>query len=101
MKYKLTPTATGHLVDIWNYTAEQWGTAQAEKYLLGIESKLRQLSENPDLGRHRPEVRRGYYSFPVARHIVFYLKSEDHIQVIGILHGRMDVDAKLLSDDRE
>jgi toxin ParE1/3/4 len=46
-KYKLTPAAREHLIGIWNYSVEQWGIAQAEKYLLNIEDSLIQLGKNP------------------------------------------------------
>jgi toxin ParE1/3/4 len=94
-EYRLTPAAKNDIIDIWNYTVESWGAGQAEKYLLYIESQLDRLADNPDLGKHRPEIREGYYSFPVKKHIVFYLKAKQHIQIIGVLHGRMDVDARL------
>jgi len=94
-EYRLTPAARADLIDIWNYTAQSWSLEQAEKYLLDLEEHLIQLALNPDIGKHRPEIREGYYSFPAAQHVVFYLKAVDHIQVIGILHGRMDVNTRL------
>ncbi len=95
-KYRLTPAAKSDLIEIWNYTMEVWGEKQADKYLQDIEDKLNQLAENPGLGRHRPEIHPGYYSFPVAKHIVFYLQSRNYIDIIGILHGKMDIDNNLI-----
>jgi len=94
--YRLTPAAKSDLLEIWNYTVEIWGEKQAEKYLLDIEVKLEQLAVNPKLGRQRTEISPGYYSFPVGKHIIFYLHSGKHIDIIGILHGRMDIDKNLL-----
>jgi toxin ParE1/3/4 len=93
--YRLTPAAKSDLLEIWNYTVETWGEKQAERYLLDIEIKLEQLAANPKLGRQRPEISPGYYSFPVEKHIGFYLYSGNHISIIGILHGRMDIDKDL------
>ena len=95
-KYRLTPSAKSDLIDIWNYTVETWGEKQAEKYLQNIEDKLNQLAANPELGRQRPEISAGYYSFPVQKHILFYLNSGGHIDIIGILHGKMDIDKNLM-----
>lgn len=95
-KYRLTPAAKSDLIEIWNYTVEKWGEKQAEKYLQDIEGKLNQLAANPELGRQRPEISPGYYSFPVGKHIVFYLLSDHYIDIIGILHGRMDIDKNLI-----
>ena len=93
--YRLTPVAKSDLLEIWNYTVETCGVKQAEKYLVNIEIKLEQLADNPKLGRQRPEIRPGYYSFPVGKHIIFYLHSGKHVDIIGVLHGRMDVDKNL------
>jgi toxin ParE1/3/4 len=67
------------------------GEKQAKKYLLDIEVKLEQLAANPKLGIERPEISPGYYSCPVEKHIIFYLHSGKYIDIIGVLHGRMDV----------
>ena len=93
--YRLTPAAKSDLLEIWNYTVEAWGGKQTEKYLLDIEAMLEQLAANPELGRQRPEISPGYYSFPVGKHIIFYLPSGNHIDIIGILHGRMDINKNL------
>ncbi|WP_320042106.1 type II toxin-antitoxin system RelE/ParE family toxin [uncultured Desulfobacter sp.] len=95
-RYRLTPSAKSDLIDIWNYTVETWGEKQAEKYLQDIEDKLNQLAANPGLGKQRPEIARGYYSFPVQKHIMFYLISDSYIDIIGILHGKMDIDKNLM-----
>ncbi len=93
--YRLTPAAKSDLLKIWNYTLETWGKKQAEKYLRGIESTLEQLADNPELGRQRPEINYGYYSFPVEKHIIFYLQSSRYVDIIGVLHGRMDINKNL------
>ncbi len=95
-KYRLTPSAKSDLIEIWNYTVETWGEKQAEKYLQDIENKLNQLAANPELGKRRPEISPGYYSFPAQKHIIFYLNSVSHIDIIGILHGKMDINKNLM-----
>ena len=95
-KYRLTPSAKSDLIKIWNYTVETWGEKQAEKYLQDIEDKFNQLAANPELGRRRPEISSGYYSFPALKHIIFYLNSGRYIDIIGILHEKMDIDKNLL-----
>ncbi|MFO7884054.1 MAG: type II toxin-antitoxin system RelE/ParE family toxin [Desulfobacteraceae bacterium] len=95
-EYRLTPSAKSDLIEIWHYTAETWGEQQAEKYLQDIEDTLNELAANPGLGRRRPEISPEYYSFPARKHIIFYLNSGPHIDIIGILHGKMDVDKNLM-----
>ena len=95
-EYRLTPSAKSDLIEIWNYTVETWGERQAERYLQDIEDMLTQLSVNPGLGRYRPEICSGYYSFPVRKHVIFYMNSGRYIDIIGILHGKMDTDKNLM-----
>ena len=93
--YRLTPAAKSDLLEIWNYTIEIWGEKQAGKYLLAIESRLEQPAASPDIGKQRSEINPDYFSFPVGKHIIFYLKSGNHIDIIGVLHGRMDINKNL------
>jgi len=30
------------------------------------------------------------------KHIIFYLRSDNHIDIIGILHGKMDIDKNFM-----
>lgn len=90
-RVRLTPAAKGQLKSIWRYTFETWGEDNADAYLTEIEAKLNMLAGNPSLGRSRPDVKIDYHSIKVNRHIVFYLFDEQHVDVIGVLHERMDV----------
>ncbi len=95
-KYRLTPSAKSDLIETWHYAVKTWGEKQAEKYLQEVEAKLDKLAANPKLGLQRPEIHPEYYSFPVGKHIIFYLQSDNHINVIGILHGKMDINKNLM-----
>lgn len=97
VKYRLTTAAKTDLQEIWNYTCDIWDKNKAEQYLLHIESKLNLLAENPELGRSRPEIKEGYFSFLAEKHIIFYIRGEKQIQIIGILHGKMDINKQFLT----
>ena len=71
---------------------DRWGLNQAEIYLRGIRQALDTVAENPRLGRACDEVRPGYRKWVVASHVVYYRQVATEIDVIRILHGRMDVD---------
>lgn len=88
---RLTTAAKGQLKSIWHYTFETWGERKADAYLVEIEKKLNLLAENPKLDRSRSDIKEKYYAIKVNKHIVFYLYNEKSIDVIGILHERMDV----------
>lgn len=53
------PLARQDLIDIWRYTEETWGERQADIYLDELDAGIRQLLNNPKLGRDRSDVRPG------------------------------------------
>ena len=90
-RYQLRQHAKDDLEQIWLYSAEQWGKAQADRYLSQLFHCLKQLADNPGLGTHREDLRPGYFSFSILQHRVFYLPGDTGIDVIAIIHQRMDV----------
>jgi len=89
------PRAKKDLIGIWRYSFNEWGEAQADKFLAEIEAGIAQLKHNPKLGRPREEVRAGYRSLPVNRHIVYYLLTPSVIRIVRVLHAQTDPDRHL------
>ncbi len=89
--YRLTRIADSDLFQIWCESREQWGSRQADKYLNELESCFIELSQHPKLGRSRPEIRPGYRSIPKNKHLIFYRQHCGSIEIIRILHQRMEV----------
>ena len=87
----VTVAAEADLTAIGRYTAETWGPEQKGRYLAQIREKFVQLRQMPSLGRPRDEIRPGYRSISAGRHIVFYLETDNLIEIIRILHDRMDL----------
>lgn len=56
---------------------------------------LEEIATNPLLGRSRDEVLEGLRSFPLGKHVVFYLAADYGIDVVRVLHERMDPTAHL------
>jgi len=94
--YLLSESAQNDVVSIRNYTRETWGKTQAEKYLSHLEQRLEWLAQNPFLGRRRDEIKKGYFSFPEGRHIIFYRATERGIEVMGVIHQSEDIDFTLV-----
>jgi len=93
--YRLTRIADQDLTDIWMNSRENWGMAQADKYLSELEACFIELTSHPELGRHRPEIKSGYRSIPKNHHIIFYRQQQECIEIIRILHQRMDIKPRL------
>ena len=94
---RLTPAARAHLLDFWEYSADQWGENKADAYLRGMDTVFQRLADNPKLGTARPDIAAGYRSIPSGKHIIFYTLSPDdqYVNIIGVLHARMDVQSHL------
>jgi len=89
--YQLTRIADHDLMEIWRDSREQWGSKQADKYLSELESCFIALTQNPKLGRNRPEIRQGYRSIPKNTHLIFYRQHRGTIEIIRVLHQRMEI----------
>lgn len=94
-RYALSPAARADLEQIWDYTCERWGDDQAEEYVREIQRAIERIVENPMIGRACDEVRSGYRRHAVGSHTLYYRASGDGIDVVRVLHQRMDVDQHL------
>ncbi len=87
--YRLTSDAQTDLIEIRRYTLAHWGAQQSQKYLAEMQQTLQVLAETPTLGKLRPDVVSGAFSFPCASHVIYYLQHSEQIIVFGVLHKRM------------
>jgi toxin ParE1/3/4 len=95
-RYVLSPAAQLDLEQIWDYTCDRWGDDQAENYVREIERAIQRVVQNPMIGRACDEVRAGYRRHAVGSHTLYYrLATPECIDVVRILHQRMDVDRHL------
>ncbi len=88
--YRLTPAAQGDLSSIWDYTRERWGDDQAETYVLEIRAAIERIAQDPRRGHACDEIREGYRRYGIGSHLLFYRERPDGVDVIRILHQRMD-----------
>ncbi len=88
--YSLRQQAQDDLESIWLYSYQEWGSEQADKYIRSLLSRFTWLSENPQLGKQRAEIKPDYYCFPEGMHLIFYKITQDGIDIIGIPHQSMD-----------
>ena len=95
MPLKLSPKAHADLDAIWNYTVQQWNVEQAEIYLASLGKTMRLIADNPGLGTKIDQVKSGYLKFPAASHLLIYKSTPTAIEVIRILHKRMDVESQI------
>lgn len=90
-RFVLSLEADQDLEDIFDYTFDEFGLDQAIKYVSEFEDFFNLLIHNPDIGKHRDEIKEGLRSFPKASHIIFYRVLIDHVRIVRILHARLDI----------
>jgi toxin ParE1/3/4 len=96
LSFYLTRKAKADLQSISRYTVTKWGISQRNNYLTQIDRSFHDLSEASDLGRPCDYIRKGYRKYQVGKHLIFYRNvGSDEIEIVRVLHERMDVTAYL------
>jgi toxin ParE1/3/4 len=93
--FRLTAKARADLIDIGRYTQQTWGRDQRNCYLSRLDEAFHGLAREPDRGRPCDEIRQGYRKYYQGRHVIFYRQAGEDIEIIRILHERMDIEARL------
>ena len=96
--YRLSPLAETDLEEIWLYTFRQWSLEQADDYHNGIIAAIEGLADGSDVPQ-RTDVREGYWKDKVGMHVLSFRCSDEYLDVVRILHGRMDVETHLQGRD--
>lgn len=89
--YVLSPLARTDLDEIWTHSVGQWSEAQAERYVRAIQSTIEVVVDNPGLGRACDDIRPGYFKILSGSHVIFYKRTRTKIDIVRILHQRMDI----------
>ncbi len=96
VKVILRQKAVDDLTDIWNYTKEEWSENQAEKYYQSIKISCKEIADNPTIGKTYNEISSQLLGLKSGKHIIFYcILSEFEVEVIRILHEKMDLKTRL------
>ena len=95
-KVILRQKAIDDLNDIWDYTFEKWSAKQADKYYATIKLACNGIGQDPDFGKEYYGINKNLLGLKSGKHIIFYKSiSEDKIEVIRILHERMDLKKRI------
>lgn len=97
MIYKISQEANNDLEKIWLYTIENWSLKQADRYFNLILDEIEYIAQNSESGKDFGPIRKDYYRSKVKSHLIFYKINEKKqvVEVIRILHQRMDVESNL------
>jgi toxin ParE1/3/4 len=87
---EISPDAREDFTQIQLYTAERWGNAQALRYEAALERAIMNLGAFPEIGVRRDHLAVGYRSQRFEHHVIFYRIMGDVIEIVRILHERVD-----------
>jgi toxin ParE1/3/4 len=95
MNYKLSVRAEIDLIEIWEYTFENWSAEKANLYIEILFSSINNICRNPKIGKNYDYIRNDYFALKVKSHIIFFKILDDKsIGIMRILHEKMDLPFK-------
>ena len=100
-KVRFTNKAVEDLSEIWNYTFDKWSESQADIYYTSLVSACRKVAAKPFLfGQTYRNIREDLFGYRCHKHIIFYRVLENRdVEIIRILHQRMDLENQIYSFD--
>jgi len=93
--YVLSKAAVTDLRGVWKFGEAQWGSDQAERYTRRLRLAMETVASDPRRGLPSDNVRPGYRRFAVGTHMLFFRPHPAGIEIVRILHQRMDFDRHL------
>ncbi|MBA5628348.1 type II toxin-antitoxin system RelE/ParE family toxin [Moheibacter lacus] len=90
-KYILSKKSQEDIESIYEYGNFRFGKDVAIQYLIELKNCFENLSENPEMGKNRNEIKQGLFSFPFVSHVIFYRILQNHIRIVRVLHGSRDI----------
>ena len=95
IKYRISESAVNDLDGIWEYTFFNWSKEQADRYHNLIMNEIEFISENSSYGKSMDHIKEGYLVSYVKSHMIFFKRNEGIVEIIRILHQKMDVESNL------
>jgi len=97
-RFRLSGAADTDLRVIAEHTLQQWGETQRDAYITEMFDAFARLAKTPEIAASAEAIRKGYRKFPQGSHIIFFRAFQtQNIEIIRVLHKRMDAEAHLSS----
>ena len=84
-RYQLSRLAQQHLLQIKQYTVENYSEAQWQKYKSILLAGFQRLADNPGLARSCGDLYPNGFYFPVGKHRAYFTKETDFILIVAVL----------------
>ena len=95
LPYVISKKAVSDLEEIWLYNVQKWSVDQADRYYKLIFDEINFICKNKNTGKSMEHGRKGYRASKVKSHLIFYRIQNNTVEVIRILHERMDIENRL------
>ena len=95
MPFRLRDAAKVDLATIWFATADRWGVDQADAYVRTIETRIARICDYPESYPEYAGPSDTFRKAPSGEHLIFYVVEGRIVEVVRILHNRMDVEKSL------
>lgn len=87
-----TRRAITDIEEIWLYTFGKWSVEQAYRYYHLIFEEINYICKNVNAGKVMDHVRKGYRATKIKSHFIFYSVVNETVEIIRILHERMNIE---------
>ncbi|WP_285709512.1 type II toxin-antitoxin system RelE/ParE family toxin [Erythrobacter oryzae] len=95
MRLVVRPSVRRDLALIWTDTANRWGIDQADAYVAAINARFGGIADFPSSYPEYRSKRAAFRKAASGEHLIFYVVTADRVEVVRVLHNRMDVDEML------
>ncbi|RUT34649.1 type II toxin-antitoxin system RelE/ParE family toxin [Arsenicitalea aurantiaca] len=95
MRPRYSATAARDLARIYRQSILEYGLAQADRYLAGLEEAVAGLCQHPESAPLRPELRSGVRLRPYGVHLIAYKAIDSTLLVVRVIHQRQDLMKRL------
>ncbi|NJR72167.1 MAG: type II toxin-antitoxin system RelE/ParE family toxin [Gammaproteobacteria bacterium] len=92
--HRFSPEAAADIDEIWDYSANMWGLDRADSYVDAIRDACYGLARGTKHG-HPANALPDFQKYLCGAHVVYFLDTPSHLDVIRILHQRQDVERHL------
>ena len=91
----ISEKAVSDLEEIWLYTVQRRSVEQADRYYNLIFDEINYICRNINTGKSMEHVRKGYLASKVKSHLIFFRVLNETVEIVRILHERMDIKNRL------
>ncbi|EWH10189.1 plasmid stabilization system protein [Catenovulum agarivorans DS-2] len=86
-KYRLSTAADLDFEQLFEYGIDNFGLAQAKSYVDGLIIRFQSIAENPLHYQAIDHIREGYRRCVYGKHAIYYVISNDCVDVMRILRA--------------